>query len=189
MTGEAKKKGGEAQAKIDDGKNERKLCQGSLRKDGGVIERQVQRSQMQDDESRCSMKAGMLEFFHSSLRTSVFNLFSPSSGAIKRHRWLVPHRTLLRGKKAGALHEAWGPSRAKPSSTERGLGFNRLRVQLGLSAASGRSYASSQNSHITPQRLGLGVYSRQILFTAPSRGSTDKRSKTRGRRDGELSSG
>lgn len=66
---------------------------------------------MQDDETRCSIKAGMLDFFqlfgwfHSSLRTFVLNLFLLSSGAIKLQNWLIPGRTLLRErKKAVALH-------------------------------------------------------------------------------------
>lgn len=116
-----------------------------------------------------------------------------SSVTVKPYRWPVPDRTLLRGKekkKRRCIQNTFrlGTIQSRAELSRAGLGFNWLRVQLGLSAASGRSYASSQNSHFTPQLLGRSFYNRQILFTALSRGGADKMSKMRGRRDGELSS-
>lgn len=84
---------------------------------------------MRDDETRCLIKAGMSDFFqvfgwfHWSLCYSVWNLFFPSSVAIKPHRWLIPDRTLLKGTKKHNMYpecvKVLGRSRAKPSSAER----------------------------------------------------------------------
>lgn len=144
---------------------------------------------MRDDETRCLIKAGMWDFFqvfgwfHSSPRSSVgpFPIGPSLRGKRKRKKKKKRRRCIQNTFRLGTI-----PSQAEPSRA--GLGFNWLRVQLGLSAASGRSYASSQNSHFTPQLLGRRFYNRQILFTAPSRGGADKMSTMRGRRDGELPS-
>lgn len=150
---------------------------------------------MRDDETRCLIKAGMWDFFqvfgwfHSSLHSSVFSFLHLLPLNLTDGPLLIGP-SLEERKKKRCIQNTFrlGTIPSQDELSGAGLGFNWLRVQLGLSAASGRSYASSQNSHFTPQLLGRRFYNRQILFTALSRGGTDKMSKMRGRRDGELSS-